>query len=92
MPDPTSTAAAITPDASLKNASVRRLLPIEEVMDLCGVKRTELYHRIKIKDFPAPVKIGASSRWVSAEVDAWIGRVVAARDAQASRAVEGAAA
>ena len=59
-----------------------RLLPIEEVMLRSGMGRTALYARIKAGSFPAPAKIGSSSRWLSTEVDQWVRAVMASRPAK----------
>ena len=56
-----------------------RLLPIEEVMLRSGMGRTALYARIKAGSFPAPAKVGSSSRWLSAEIDQWVRAVMASR-------------
>jgi prophage regulatory protein len=58
---------------------VARLLPIEEVMARCALGRTAIYARIKTRSFPAPAKVGSSSRWLSTEVDAWVRAVMASR-------------
>jgi prophage regulatory protein len=63
-----------------------RLLPIEEVMLRCGMGRTAIYARIKTRSFPAPAKVGSSSRWLSTEVDAWVRAVMASRPKQAASA------
>jgi prophage regulatory protein len=46
-----------------------------------GYKRSSLYRLIKLRKFPAPVKLGErASAWVSTEVEAWItGRIEASR-------------
>lgn len=69
---PASSTASQTPEAT-------RLLPIEEVMSRCGRGRTAIYTRLKAGSFPAPAKVGSSSRWVSTEVDQWVLDVIAAR-------------
>lgn len=69
---PASSAAAQTPEAV-------RLIPIEEVMLRCGMGRTAIYARVKAGSFPAPAKVGSSSRWVSTEVEMWVRDVIAAR-------------
>jgi prophage regulatory protein len=56
------------------------LLRLAEVSRRVGLKKTALYAAIDRGDFPAPVKIGPSSRWVEAEVQAWIDQLKAARD------------
>lgn len=47
------------------------------------ISRSCVYDLIASGDFPRPVKIGRASRWVVAEVDAWIGDRMAARPAEA---------
>jgi len=58
---------------------VARLLPIEEVMARCALGRTAIYARIKTGSFPAPAKVGSSSRWLSTEIDQWVRAVMASR-------------
>jgi prophage regulatory protein len=70
--DPSS--AALSPQSCAS-----RLLPLEDIMTQCSMCRTTVYARIKAGTFPAPVKVGASSRWLSTEIDAWIAALVAAR-------------
>lgn len=69
-----------TPHAS----EAGRLLPIEEVMLRSGMGRTALYARIKAGSFPAPAKVGSSSRWLSIEVDQWVRAVMASRPTKAA--------
>ena len=46
-----------------------------------GLSRSEIYRRIALGDFPAPVKIGSrASAWVSDEVSAFIASRIALRD------------
>ncbi len=68
---------------------VVRLLTIGQVMQQCGLRSTTIYERIKLGTFPAPVKNGTSSRWISTEIDGWIARLIAARDAAPPRVCEG---
>ena len=63
-----------------------RLISLREVLQLTSRGRTRIYADIQAGAFPAPVKDGASSRWVEAEVVAWIAQRIAARDAQRSAA------
>lgn len=49
-----------------------RLLRIEDVVALTGVSKSRVYALIKVGEFPAPVKEGASSLWPSREVQRWI--------------------
>lgn len=48
------------------------LLNLAEVRQLIGLGKSQLYRLIADGDFPAPVKIRRSSRWLSSEVDGWI--------------------
>ena len=42
--------------------------------------RSRIYALIDEGKFPSPIKIGRSSRWLKAEIDAWIAEQVAARE------------
>lgn len=48
------------------------LIHLAEVRRLVGIGKSQLYRLIAAGDFPAPVKIRRSSRWLSSEVHAWI--------------------
>ena len=37
-----------------------------------GYQKTQVYAMIRDGEFPAPVKLGKSSRWVESEIDDWI--------------------
>jgi prophage regulatory protein len=58
----------------------RRLLPIAEVCARVGLRKTAIYDRIARGEFPAPVSLGTTSRWVESEVDAWIDALIEQRD------------
>jgi prophage regulatory protein len=46
-----------------------------------GLSRSEIYRRIALGEFPAPVKLGPrASAWHTAEIDAWIAQRIAVRD------------
>ena len=62
----------------------RRLLPLSQVMDRVGLRKTAIYERVARGEFPAPVSLGATSRWVESEVDAWIEGCIEARDSSAN--------
>lgn len=71
-----------TPPASFADDNISeaaRLIPIEEVMARCGMRRTAIYARVKAGSFPAPAKVGSSSRWLSTEVADWVRAVAASR-------------
>ncbi|MDU7586551.1 MAG: AlpA family phage regulatory protein [Acidovorax sp.] len=50
------------------------LLGFEPLSHYVGFGRSRIYQLIAAGEFPKPIKIGKSSRWVKAEIDAWIGR------------------
>ena len=60
----------------------KRLIGLHEVSIKTGLRRSAIYERMKRKDFPLAVKLGASSRWVLSEVEAWIDVQIALRDQQ----------
>ena len=57
-----------------------------------GISRSHAYELMAAHppEFPRPVKIGKASRFVSAEIDDWIGSRIAARDASNKVRSEGA--
>jgi prophage regulatory protein len=69
---------AIQP-AGLQSPNTPCLLPLEEVMGRVHMCRTAVYGRIKKGSFPAPAKVGSSSRWLSTEIDEWIAAVMRSR-------------
>ena len=55
-----------------KHPSPPALLAFESVSHYVSFGRSRIYQLIAQGEFPAPVKIGKSSRWVRAEIDTWI--------------------
>lgn len=65
-----------------------RVLRLKELMLRVGLGRSTIYEYLNplsprfVPDFPKPIKLGASSvGWLEPEVDGWIERRVAAREA-----------
>ena len=52
--------------------SPERLINLDEVEHRTGFKSSYIYLRIQKGEVPAPVKVGAASRWRESEVQAWI--------------------
>lgn len=51
----------------------KKLLRINDVQALTGLKRSSIYSKIAIGEFPKPIKLSERSvAWVSDEVNAWI--------------------
>jgi prophage regulatory protein len=59
-----------------------RLLSVREVCAWTGMGRTRIYDLMRVGRFPKPVKLGQSSRWASAEVEAFVAASLAARDSK----------
>ncbi|WP_082150928.1 AlpA family transcriptional regulator [Chromobacterium sp. LK1] len=53
-----------------------RFLRLEEVERMVGFHYSTIYRRIQKGEFPAPIKIGTSSRWRLLDVSAWMEKVV----------------
>lgn len=62
------------------NQKPRRLLPLAEVMGRVGLRKTAIYERIARGEFPAPVTLGSTSRWVESEIEGWIAKLIEDRD------------
>jgi len=68
-----------------------RLMRIREVLQLCGLSRATLYREIKLRSFPAPVKLSARSvGWLQDDVMQWLDSRVAQRGPafQSNRQIE----
>ncbi len=64
-----------------------RLIPFERLAPEKGIQysRAQIWRKVKDGTFPKPVKAGAArNAWLDSEIDAWIDRLVAERDATAS--------
>ena len=59
------------------------LLRLPQVKLRTGLSRSELYRRMAVGAFPAPIKIGErASAWSSEEVERWMAERIAERDAK----------
>lgn len=50
----------------------KRLIKLDQVEAIAGFKKSFLYSRIQLGDFPNPIHIGRSARWVESEVLDWV--------------------
>ncbi len=72
-------------DAPLPPAGSLLLERLPRVRTRVGLSRSELYRRIALGTFPAPIKLGERvSAWNAAEVDRWIVDRIEARDARSA--------
>lgn len=58
-----------------------QLLTIYQVEEKVGFKRSTVYKKISAGEFPPPVKIGQSARWLDEAVDKWIAETASAYNA-----------
>ena len=57
-----------------------RLIRIGEVKRLTGLSGATLYRKVSAKEFPRPVRLGASARaWALSEIQDWIANRMAVR-------------
>lgn len=61
-----------------------RLLTVREVSAKLSMSQRWVYKQIRSGGFPAPIRLGFSSRWVEGEVDAWVRTQCRTRDAARS--------
>lgn len=54
-----------------------RLLSLRETMAITGLGRSTTYALIALKEHPAPIHCGKSSRWVFSEIQAYVARRIA---------------
>ncbi len=74
-------AARLAREAAAAGALVgERLISIDEVVARSGMCRAKIYNMIREAAFPAPAKLGNSSRWSIREVEAFIERALADRN------------
>lgn len=70
----------------MSNISLIKLADVETTVEM---GRTGVYAAIKNNNFPKPLKIGGTSRWIKSEVEAWAkGRLDAAISARNADAVQ----
>ena len=61
------------------------LLRLPEVEAIVGLKKSKLYHLIKVGNFPPPVRLGKRSvRWKSSVIHSWIESLTAQPEEVAS--------
>ena len=56
------------------------LISRKRVLEIVGMGSTSLYKLIGQEEFPKPVRVGRSSRWVKSEITQWVNQVVESRD------------
>lgn len=64
-----------------KPQPVLALEDINSIAERLAISRSAIYAWVKEGRFPAPAKLGKTSRWLTSEVDAWISDRCAEREA-----------
>jgi prophage regulatory protein len=63
-----------------------KLLRIDEVLSIVGMKKGSLYRLARLGTFPSAIKLSArSSAWVEAEVLVWVTSRIAIRDTRLAK-------
>jgi prophage regulatory protein len=65
--------------ADTRTAVEAALFTFEVLSHYVHMGRSRVYALIDEGDFPPPIKIGRSSRWLKSEIDSWIAAQAAAR-------------
>jgi prophage regulatory protein len=74
----------MTAEMNGRQKVARNLIRLAQVQKRTALSRSSIYAKVAAGTFPKPVKQGASSAWVDSEVQAWIDRLIAARDNMAA--------
>ena len=53
-----------------------KLISLDEVCNIVGLKKSALYKRIAEGTFPKYIKIGRASRWSLVEVQDWVEKTI----------------
>lgn len=50
-----------------------KIIRLPQVLDKVGLKKSAIYKKIKLGEFPAPIKLGAhASGWLESDIQNWI--------------------
>ena len=66
----------ILPDWTRGHSVNQRLIRLPQVKAMVGLGTTAIYDKINKGEFPRPIKLGRSSRWIESEVQAWISQQI----------------
>ena len=66
-------------DSGNTNNPGTALLSFNPLSTYVSMGRSRIYGLIEEGEFPPPIKIGRSSRWLKSEIDSWINEQAAAR-------------
>lgn len=64
------------------NCTATALIDFKQLSQKVCMGRSRIYALIASGNFPPPVKIGTSSRWINPEIEAYIAKLAATRDSE----------
>lgn len=64
------------------NGTPTTLIDFKQLSQKVCMGRSRIYALIANGNFPPPVKIGTSSRWINPEIEAYIAQLAATRDTE----------
>jgi prophage regulatory protein len=70
-----------------ESVAAARLLSMQQVEFEYSLHRTRVYGLIRQGQFPRPIKIGRTARWVRAELDQWVAQLAAEQSEKVGGAV-----
>lgn len=78
----TNTRYSATMRLTADQSTTSLLIDFKQTSAKVRMGRSRIYALIGEGNFPAPVKIGTSSRWIVHEIDAYIAQLAATRDSE----------
>lgn len=80
-PPACSIGSLVARNSPAETRRAKALIDLKETMRRSGLRKSAIYDRMAAGTFPKACKIGVSTRWVDAEVDAWVEQRLEERDA-----------
>ena len=65
------------PDADRLALAIALLVSMPQLELMLGLHRTRIYGLIRQGQFPRPIKLGRTARWMRSEVDQWLAKLAA---------------
>lgn len=78
-PPASSVGSLVARNSHAETRRPKALIDLKETMRRSGLRKSAIYDHMASGTFPRACKIGVSSRWVDAEVDAWVEDQISAR-------------
>ena len=62
----------IQPNSQISDNNEALLWSLTTIRQKIGLSRSSIYQKIQSREFPEPLKLGRSSRWLASEIQAWV--------------------